>query len=171
MVVDFLSRLGARLLSVVHILAKKATAGAKRQRISIFLREQRTEKKNVYGNYSSGANFASWWCYAPLPCFQRYSFFFFFFFFFWGTKQGYPNSFFGFSFFSSIISQGWLFFFFPQIFSCLDENLKKKKKGGSENEVEKKAHLEEDSKGLGVLVRNILFKFCGKKVCENAIGV
>ena len=59
MVVDFLSRLGARLLSVVHILAKKATAGAKGQRISIFLREQRTEKKNVYGNYSSGANFAS----------------------------------------------------------------------------------------------------------------
>lgn len=37
--------------------------------------------------------------------------------------------------------------------------------------MEKKAHLEEDSKGLGVLVRNILFKFCGKKVCENAIGV
>ena len=59
MVVDFLSRLGARLLSVVHILAKKATACAKGQRISIFLREQRTEKKNVYGNYSSGANFAS----------------------------------------------------------------------------------------------------------------
>ena len=60
-------------------------------------------------------------------------FFFFFpffsFFFFWGTKQGYPNSFFGFSFFSSIISQGWLFFFSTNIFLFRWE-LKKKKKGG-----------------------------------------
>lgn len=45
------------------------------------------------------------------------TFFFFSFisFFFWGTKQAYPNSVFGFSFFS-------------QIFSCVDENFKKEKK-------------------------------------------
>ena len=48
---------------------------------------------------------------------------------------------------------------------------------GSENEVEKKAHLEEDSKGLGGLVGNFLQYLIfvkilvGKKTCENMYWV